>query len=105
MRNMLEPKVFLASEIGFKTIDALSTLVQDGLVAPFSTSFSTTRESPFSAAVCTGIFPSKFVVLISTLASMSKLEYPLLFNWLWTSPRLMRSVRTEIPALCRAVCR
>jgi hypothetical protein len=72
MRNMLEPKVFLASEIAFKTIDALSTLVQDGLVAPFSTSFSTTRESPFSAAVCTGVFPSQFVVLISTPASMSK---------------------------------
>ena len=72
MRNMLEPKVFLASEIAFKTIEVLSTLVQDGLVAPFSTSFSTTRESPFSAVVCTGVFPSQFVVLISTPASMSK---------------------------------
>jgi hypothetical protein len=29
---MLEPKVFLASEIAFKTIDALSTLVQDSLL-------------------------------------------------------------------------
>jgi hypothetical protein len=72
MRNMLEPKVFLASEIAPKIIDALSTLVRDGLVAPFSTSFSTTRESPFSTAVCTRVFPSQFVVLISTTEPMSK---------------------------------